>query len=99
MLLKNVYSAQIKNIEDKIPGITNLAIKTSLNAKINEAKGEIPNITNLAKTNDVKSKILIIANFIKTADHRPTNQSPLTHRPTDQLLTDPAIGRFQLVLK
>ena len=29
---KNVYNAKIKNIEDKIPNITNLATKTALNA-------------------------------------------------------------------
>ena len=29
---KDVYNARIKNIEDKIPDITNLAIKTALNA-------------------------------------------------------------------
>ena len=28
-----------KNIEDKIPDVTNLATKTTLNAKINEAEG------------------------------------------------------------
>ena len=43
---KDVYNAKIKNIEDKIPDITNLA-KTTLNAKINEVKGEISSITNL----------------------------------------------------
>ena len=32
---KDVYNAKIKNIEDKIPDITNLATKASLNAKIN----------------------------------------------------------------
>ena len=45
---KDVYNAKIKNIEDKIPDITNLATKTTLNAKINKVKGEIPNMTNLA---------------------------------------------------
>ena len=45
---KVVCNAKIKNIEDKIPDITNLATNTSLNGKINEIKGEIPNITNLA---------------------------------------------------
>ena len=30
---KDVYNAKIKNIEDKIPDITNLATKTTLNAK------------------------------------------------------------------
>ena len=32
---KDVYNAKIKNIEDKIPHITNLATKTTLNGKIN----------------------------------------------------------------
>ena len=40
----DVYNAKIKNIEDKIPDITNLATNDSLNAKMNEPKGEIPNL-------------------------------------------------------
>ena len=32
---KTEYNAKIKNIEDKMPDITNLATKTTLNAKIN----------------------------------------------------------------
>ena len=39
MLLKRMYN-KIKNIEDKIPDITNLPSKTTLNAKINKIKGE-----------------------------------------------------------
>ena len=35
VIKKDVYNAKIKNIEDKIPDITNLATKTSLNAKTN----------------------------------------------------------------
>ena len=61
---KDVYNAKIKNIEDKIPGITNLATNATLNAKINEIKNEISSITNLdttavlnAKINEVKNKI------------------------------------------
>ena len=42
---KDVYKVKIKNIEDKIPDITNLAIKASLNA----AENKIPNISNLVK--------------------------------------------------
>ena len=42
--------AKIKNIEDKIPDITNIATNTTLNAKINEVKNQVPNITNLATT-------------------------------------------------
>ena len=33
---KDVYNAKIKDIEDKIPYITNLATNTPLNAKINK---------------------------------------------------------------
>ena len=47
-LIKNVYNAKMKNIEDKIFDITNLASTASANAKINEVKGKVPNITNLA---------------------------------------------------
>ena len=61
---KDVYNAKIKDIEDKIPNITNLATNTTLNAKINEVKNEIPSIANLvtnaslnAKKNEVKNKI------------------------------------------
>ena len=43
---KYLYNAKIKNIEDKVPDITNLATNASLDAKINEFKGEIPSITN-----------------------------------------------------
>ena len=35
---KDVYNAKIKDIEDEIPDITNLAINTNLNAKLNEVK-------------------------------------------------------------
>ena len=35
---KDVYNAKIKNIEDKIPDITNLATNTTLNAKTNVVK-------------------------------------------------------------
>ena len=47
---KDAYNAKIKNIEDKIPDVTNLATTAALNAKLNEVKNEIPSITNLATT-------------------------------------------------
>ena len=72
-LKKDVYNAKIKNIEDKIPDISNLATKTNLNAKINEVKGEIPNITSLAtnasldaKINEIKFEIPNINNLATT---------------------------------
>ena len=39
----------IKDIEDKILDVTNLATTASLNAKINDVKNKIPSVTNLAK--------------------------------------------------
>ena len=50
---KDVCNAKIKNIEDKIPNITNWATETTLNTKINEVKGKIPSITNLATNTTV----------------------------------------------
>ena len=54
---EDVYNAKVKNIADKIPDITNLAVNTTLNAKINEVKNEIPSITNLATTAALNAKI------------------------------------------
>ena len=66
---KDVYNAKIKNIEDKIADITNLATNTTLN----EVKNKIPSITNLAtataldaEINGVKNKIPNIATFATT---------------------------------
>ena len=65
---KDVCNAKIKNIEDKIPDITDLAIKTTLNAKINEVNGEVSNITNLTTTNiltAVENKTPSVSNLVK----------------------------------
>ena len=43
---KDVYNTKIKDAEDKIYDITNIASNTTLNAKINKIKKEIPSITN-----------------------------------------------------
>ena len=45
---KTEYDAKIKNIEDKISDISNLATKSNLNTKTNEVKNEIQSITGLA---------------------------------------------------
>ena len=62
--IKDIYNANIKNIEDKIPDIANLATKTTLNTKINEVKDKIPNITNLATKTDLillkKKKYIVL---------------------------------------
>ena len=60
---ENLYNAKIKNIEDKIPDITDLATNTPLNAKINEIKNEISSINNLATTaalTTFENKMLVI---------------------------------------
>ena len=47
LLKKDISNAKIKNIEDKIPSITNSATNAALNAKINKVKNKVPSITNL----------------------------------------------------
>ena len=62
---KTEYNAKIKNIEDKIPDISNLATKTILNTKINEVKAEIPSISSLVTTSAltaVENKIPTLSN-------------------------------------
>ena len=49
ILLKKIIS-KIKDIEDKLPNIVNLATNTTLNGKINEVENKIPNTTNLTTT-------------------------------------------------
>ena len=72
VIKKDAYNAKIKNIEDKIPDITNLATSTTLNAKINEVKNKILNITDLATTADltaVENKIRNVSNLVKKTDY------------------------------
>ena len=67
---KDVHNA--KNIEDKIPDITDLATNTTLNGKKNEVKKEIPSIINLAATTAVtavKNKIPNVSNLVKKTDY------------------------------
>ena len=74
VVTKDVYNAKIKEIEDGIPDITNLATNTILNVKINEVIGEIPSFINLsattttfnAKINEVKNKISNITDSAAT---------------------------------
>ena len=47
----------MKNIEDKITDITNLATETTLNAKIKKFKNKIASIANLATTTALNIKI------------------------------------------
>ena len=65
MVKEDVYNAEIKDIEDKVPDITNLPNTTTLNAKINEVQKEIPSIN--AKINEFKKEIPIVTYLAKTA--------------------------------
>ena len=71
LLKKGEYNSKLKNIDDKIPSITNLATTTALIIKINKVKNKTPNITNLATTNaltSVEIKILNVSNLVKKTD-------------------------------
>ena len=70
---KYIYNDKIKNIEDKTPGIPNLATNTTIYTKTNEVKNKVPGITNLAttnalnaKVNEVKNKMSNITNLANT---------------------------------
>ena len=68
---KNEYNAKIKDIEIKIPNITNLATNASLNTKINDVK-KTSNITNLAITDAltvVENKIPNVSDLVEKADY------------------------------
>ena len=97
---KDVYNAKIKNIEDKIPDITNLATKTTLNGKINKVKGEIPTITNSATTTAliaVENKIPSVTNLAKKADYNTKIskiEKKITDHNHDKYITTPAFNKF-----
>ena len=81
----------IKNIEDKIRDITNLATNASINAKINEVKGEMRTFTNLAtnvslqaKINKIKNKIPNITNLATTTDLTSLLMSAIQSKKTDE---------------
>ena len=48
-----MYNAKIKNIEDKLPDITNLATATVLTT----VENKIPHVSNLVKKTDYNTKI------------------------------------------
>ena len=100
MLKKDVYNAKTKNIEDKIPDITNLTTKATLNAKINEVKGEIPNITNLAikaALTTAEIKIPSVTNLVKKTDYNTKNsetEKKITDYRHDKCITTPEVTKF-----
>ena len=49
--IRTGYNAKIKDIEYKIPSVSDLVKKTDHDAKTNGIKGEIPNFKDLVKKN------------------------------------------------
>ena len=69
---KTEHNANIKNIEDEISDITNLATKNTVIAKINEVKAEISIISRLATTSAstaVENKIPNVSNLVKKTNY------------------------------
>ena len=94
LLKKNAYKAKIKNIEDKMPDITNLATKTTLNAKTNEVEWKIPSINSLATTTTVlaaiEHKIPNVRNLFKKTDYN----TKITDHSHDKYLTTPEFNKL-----
>ena len=79
------YNAKKKNIEDKIPDISNSATKSILNTNINEVKNEIPSISGLAATSAltaVENKIPDTGNLVKKTDYH-TKMGEIENKLTD----------------
>ena len=101
VIKQDVYNAQIKDIEDKIPDITNLATNTSLNVKISQVKGEIPSITDLTPTSTaltaVQNKIHNVSNLIKKTDHNTKIceiEKKITDHDHDKYITTPEFNKL-----
>ena len=96
---KDACNAKIKNIEDKIPDITNLTTKITLNAKINEVTGEIPGINNLAATTAltaIENKIPNVSNLVKKTDYTTKlneTENKVTDHSYDKYITTPKFKR------
>ena len=97
---KEVYNAKVKNVEDKIPGITNLATKSTFHSKINEVKREILKITNLATTSAltaVENKIPSVSNLVKKTDYNTKIneiEKKITDHNHDKYITTPEFNKL-----
>ena len=97
-----IYNVKIKNIVDKIPDITNLSTKTTLNAKINEVKGERPSITKLATTaalTTVENKVPNVSNLVKKTDQETKIRDifllkKITDDNHDEYISNPEFNEF-----
>ena len=94
----------------KIPDITNVAIKFSLNPKINEVKGEISNITNVGTASALafdENKILSVSNLVQKTDYNTKineTEKKITDHNDDKCIATPDFSKvtaemFDLRLK
>ena len=65
LLKKTNYDAKITELENKIPDISNLAIKTALTA----IENKIPSVSNLVKKTDYNTKVTEIENKLNNHNH------------------------------
>ena len=94
---KYVYNAKMKNIEDKISDITNLATKTTLNAHTNEVKGEISSITKFATTASLNAKVNEVKVTTALTEIKILNVSNL-HKKNDYNIKGNKIKRKSLII-
>ena len=104
---KTEYNAKIKDIEDKIPDITNLATNAALNTKINEVKGKIPSITNLATTTTTTTVLIVVENKIPNVSNlvKKTNyntkinviENKINYDNDDKYITTQKFNRFKRI--
>ena len=94
----------------KIPDITNVAIKFSLNPKINEVKGEISNITNVGTASALafdENKIPSVSNLVQKTDYNTKineTEKKITDHNDDKCIATPDFSKvtaemFDLRLK
>ena len=94
----------------KIPDITNVAIKFSLNPKINEVKGEISNITNVGTARALafdENKIPSVSNLVQKTDYNTKineTEKKITDHNDDKCIATPDFSKvtaemFDLRLK
>ena len=85
----------IKDIEDKIPCITNFATKTALISKIKEVQGEILDITNLTTTTSLtaaENELPSVSNLVKKTEYNTTLdeiEKKITDHNQDKYITTP----------
>ena len=102
VIKETAYNAKIKNIEDKILDITNLASKTILNTKVNGVKNGIPSISGLATTfalTVVENKIPNDSNLFEKTDYdTKVNEieKKITDHTHDKYITIPKFNKLTI---